>query len=304
VNKAFVVSGAGADEASNAIRQLVQAFQSGVLRGDEFNSMMENAPRLAKLLSDSLGIPIGQLRKMAEEGELTSDKLVKAFSDRKFTEGLDEEFKKLPVTFSQAMTQVETAAIQTFGAFDRGGQFSTAIANFVSDGAKGFADLGGAAEKFGADTSVALAGVFQIFSNLIGEVNRLSAAIASIPLIGSGINSSFLPAAQAALNPLGTLVQMSPAYQRGAQDRRNELAMGSIKGSVADWTRSNADNQGRWGARGGWWGNGRASSRPAIAAPKAGGGSKGRTRALDRKSTRLNSSHTAHPGLSRMPSSA
>lgn len=180
VAKAFRVSGAGADEASNATRQLLQALQSGVLRGDEFNSVMENSPRLARLLADSLGVPIGQLRAMAEAGELTSDKLVRALTDRKFTAGLDAEFKEMPVTFDQAMQQVENAAIITFGAFDRGGEFSTMLANFITDGTGGFTELEDAAEKLGIEVKAELAGLASAFepmlSGALGAFSQINAS--------------------------------------------------------------------------------------------------------------------------------
>jgi tape measure domain-containing protein len=147
--KTLKISGASAVDAAQGTRQFIQGLQSGVLRGDEFNSIMENSPRLARLLAESLGVPIGALRAMAEEGDLTSDKLVKALTDTKFTQGIDEEFKALPVTFDQAMGQIHNAAIITFGAFDRGGEFSTALANFIVGGTGGFAELERKAEEFG-----------------------------------------------------------------------------------------------------------------------------------------------------------
>jgi tape measure domain-containing protein len=165
-SKAMKISGATATDASQGTRQFVQALQSGVLRGDEFNSIMENSPRLARLLSESLDVPIGSLRKMAEEGELTSDKLVKALTDRKFTTGIDEEFRQMPVTFSEAMQQINNAAITTFGEFDRGGDFSTMLSNFVVDGSKGFADLGARALEFGVQTRATIAGLSSAFSPL------------------------------------------------------------------------------------------------------------------------------------------
>lgn len=166
VAKAFKISGAATSEQSAATRQLIQAFQSGVLRGDEFNSVMENAPRLAKLLADSLGVTVGELRSMAEAGELTANKLLEAFSNTKFTDGIDAEFKQLPVTFDEAMGQVYNAAIITFGAFDRGGQFSTSIANFVTDGTKGFKDLEDAAFNFGRGISDLFAALEEVRSGI------------------------------------------------------------------------------------------------------------------------------------------
>jgi tape measure domain-containing protein len=78
VSLALKVSGASAAESSAAILQLGQAFASGVLRGDEFNSVAEAAPRLMKALADGVGVPVGQLRAMAEQGKLTSDVLATA----------------------------------------------------------------------------------------------------------------------------------------------------------------------------------------------------------------------------------
>lgn len=166
VAKALQVSGAGAQETASTIRQLSQALASGVLRGDEFNSIMENSPRLAKLLADSLDVPIGALRKMAEEGELSADKLYTAMTDRKFTEGLDREFAALPVTFESAMTQVSNAAQNAFAGFDSGGQFSQAIVNFVMDATGGMKDIESAAEEMGISvrsTVEGLGGVWDVF---------------------------------------------------------------------------------------------------------------------------------------------
>lgn len=75
---ALKVSGAGAQESASATLQLSQAFASGVLRGEEFNAVSEAAPRLMKALADGIGVPIGQLRGMAEQGKLTSDVLANA----------------------------------------------------------------------------------------------------------------------------------------------------------------------------------------------------------------------------------
>lgn len=157
--KALKLGGASTEETASATLQFSQALASGTLRGDELNSIMEASPRLARLLADSLGVTVGQLRALGAEGELSSDKLLKALTDKKFTAGIDAEFKQLPVTFQQAMSQVTNAAVITFGAFDSGGQFSTALANFVSDGADGFADLETRATNFGIEVRSVVEGL-------------------------------------------------------------------------------------------------------------------------------------------------
>ncbi|MGP3141469.1 tape measure protein, partial [Serratia nevei] len=77
INKGLIVSGATTQEASSTMIQLSQALASGVLRGEEFNSISENGSRLAVALADSLGVTAGQLRAMAAEGKLTTDVVVK-----------------------------------------------------------------------------------------------------------------------------------------------------------------------------------------------------------------------------------
>jgi len=204
VAKTFKISGAGAVEAAQGTRQLVQALQSGVLRGDEFNSVMESSPRLTKLLADSLGIPIGQLRAMAEEGELTSDKLVQAFTDTKFTAGIDAEFRQIPVTFDDAMTQVTNAATITFGAFDHGGEFSKMLANFVTDGGKGFADLSKSAEAFGQDVRAVMDGLAATFGPFLSAGQEAFAIL-------DGIAQKFGTRLQTLLNwtnPIGAAINI------------------------------------------------------------------------------------------------
>lgn len=166
-SQALKVGGASQEEAASATLQFGQALASGVLRGDEFNSIMEASPRLAKLLADSLGVPIGALRSMAAEGELTSDKLLKALTDQKFTAGLQGEFEQLPVTFDEAMSQVHNAAVVTFGAFDQGGQFSTAFANFILGGADGLSDLELAAEHAGVEMRATFEGLRNVFEPMV-----------------------------------------------------------------------------------------------------------------------------------------
>lgn len=78
VNLAFKISGAGAQESEGAILQLSQAFAAGALRGDEFNSVAEAAPRLMQAIGDGIGVPVAALRNMAAEGKLTAEVVANA----------------------------------------------------------------------------------------------------------------------------------------------------------------------------------------------------------------------------------
>jgi tape measure domain-containing protein len=176
-SKALKIGGAGAQEAASATLQFNQALASGVLRGEEFNAIAEASPRVLRLLADALGVPQGKLRELAAEGKITSDQLYRALTDVRFTAGIDEEFRTLPVTFGEAMQQVENAAIITFGAFDRGGEFSTALANFVTDGTAGFAELEEAGESLGVEVRAALEGLGDAFNPLLDGGNAVFDAL-------------------------------------------------------------------------------------------------------------------------------
>lgn len=102
INKSFVVSGASAEEAAGAIRQLAQGMGAGALRGDEFNTVMEAGPRLAQALADSLGVDIGQLRTMAAQGKLTTQVIVNGLLKQGDT--IAAEFAKTTVTLGQSFT--------------------------------------------------------------------------------------------------------------------------------------------------------------------------------------------------------
>lgn len=113
LNKAIALTSQGAAQDSAAILQFSQALGSGVLRGDEFNSVMENSPGLAQALANGLGVPISKLREMAEAGQLTADRLINALG--KSAPKVAEQFAQLPVTVSGAMTQVNNAMQQYIG---------------------------------------------------------------------------------------------------------------------------------------------------------------------------------------------
>lgn len=176
-SEALKIGGAGAAEAASATLQFNQALQSGTLRGDEFNSIMEASPRVARLLADALGVPIGQLRAMAEQGKITSDVLFRALTDTRFTTGIDAEFKQLPQTFSEAMQAITNASIVTFGAFDKGGQFSNAIVSLLSDGTDTFAGLEKLASDFGVETRAVFEGLGDVFNPLLAGAQSVFGGI-------------------------------------------------------------------------------------------------------------------------------
>ena len=113
IGKAITMSGSSAMAAQAALVQLGQAFGSGVLRGEELNSVMEQTPVLAQAIATGLGVSIGELRKMGHAGQLTAETVVGALER---VQGIvDDQFANTIVTFGQGMTQLENAFISTIG---------------------------------------------------------------------------------------------------------------------------------------------------------------------------------------------
>lgn len=108
LNKMFVISGTSAQEASAAMYQLNQAMASGRLQGDEFRSIIENAPMLANAIAKSLGVSRAKLKEMSSEGAITASVIKKAMAD--CADEVNEQFEKMPMTFSQSMNLLQNEA--------------------------------------------------------------------------------------------------------------------------------------------------------------------------------------------------
>jgi tape measure domain-containing protein len=129
INQSIQLSGGSAESAKASIVQLIQGLQSGVLRGDEFNSVMEQSPRLAKAMSDGLGITTSELRKMAEEGRLTSATVISSL--QKQADVIDSEFTKLPQTVGRSMQNLSTEFTKFIGETDKAHGYSTTLAKGI-----------------------------------------------------------------------------------------------------------------------------------------------------------------------------
>lgn len=155
------LSGASTEEASSVITQLSQAIGSGVLRGEEFNAIMENGGRLAKLLAAGLGTTVGGLRNMANSGQLTTDKIIPLLTN---VEQLRKEFATLPASISGSGQKVENSFEAWVGEENNAVGASTALAGAL-DGLA--ANMGTVANVTG--TLVAI-GAARYFGNMAGSI--------------------------------------------------------------------------------------------------------------------------------------
>jgi tape measure domain-containing protein len=164
------LSGATAAESASTMLQFSQAIGSGVLRGEEFNAINEAAPRIMKALADSIGVPVGQLRKLAEEGKITRDILVNSLGSQLPT--LIKEAETLPNTISTAFEAAKNELLLTVGAIDKITGASNAAANSIGLITKSLANL-----RIAAPTS---GGIFSFFTASSGEEANAQKTIDSL----------------------------------------------------------------------------------------------------------------------------
>ncbi|EIT1842153.1 tape measure protein, partial [Salmonella enterica] len=188
INQGFVVSGATAQEAENAIIQLSQGIASGVLRGEEFNSVAEQGSRLMVALADSMGVGIGELRQMAAAGKLTTDVVVNGLLSQGVTIG--NEFANTTTTISQAL-QVAGNNITKFFGENSTVKTGTAIFNDA---------VISVSENIGALSAI-LTGVAAVMgSRYVGALTMATAAKVKAAVASRNQSAAELQAAQAAAN--------------------------------------------------------------------------------------------------------
>lgn len=112
IQKQMTIAGASTQEASNAMLQLSQALGSGVLRGDELNSIFEQAPNLIQSIADYLDVPIGKIREMAADGQLTADTVKAAIFSS--ADDINAKFEAMPMTWGQVWTSFQNSALMAF----------------------------------------------------------------------------------------------------------------------------------------------------------------------------------------------
>lgn len=134
INQAVKLSFTSQASGDAALFQLGQALSTGVLRGEELNSVMEQTPRLAQAIADGLKVPIGQLRAMAKEGKLTTDVVIKALQSQATV--LSDEYARMPLTIRDAFTQIRNSFVDYVGKADAATGASKAFAQALQDIAK------------------------------------------------------------------------------------------------------------------------------------------------------------------------
>ncbi|EPS4593128.1 tape measure protein [Providencia stuartii] len=209
INQGFIVSGATAQEAENAIIQLSQGIASGVLRGEEFNSVAEQGSRLMVALADSMGVSIGQLRKMAAEGKLTTDVVVNGLLSQ--GDSIGKEFANTTQTMSQAMQEAGNNITKFFGE-------SSTIKSFVSVFNDSVVTV--------SENLSALAGVLTLLASVLGSRFAGALAMAAKGKIQAAIESRNLAIAE---HRLASSAELTAAANLRAASVAKTRALDEVK---------------------------------------------------------------------------
>lgn len=206
INQGFVVSGATAQEAENAIIQLSQGLASGALRGEEFNSVNEQGNRLIVALADSMGVGIGQMRQMAAAGKLTTDVVVNGLLSQGVTIG--NEFANTTTTISQAL-QVAGNNITKFFGENSTVKTGTAIFNDA---------VISVSENIGALSAILTATAAVMGSRYVGALTMATAAKVKAAVAARNQSAAEMQAAQAVANKAAADLRAAAVAKERALD--------------------------------------------------------------------------------------
>lgn len=241
INQAIQVSGGSAASANAAIIQLVQGLQSGVLRGEEFNSVMEQAPGLAQALAAGLGVATGELRAMANQGRLTTEVVINALSEQ--GAAVQAQFDQLPPTIGRALTNLSTQWTTYVGNVDSATGASLSAARAIQAVGDNLDSIVGVAVRAGAAVQttwgVATAGangllvvilkVGELFASVAGGIQRSTAAIAEglSKITFGSVSESFAQAAASISLSSEATFAAADALGAKAQDSLQKMADGA-----------------------------------------------------------------------------
>ena len=248
INQAFIISGATAVEAENAIIQLAQGLQSGSLSGDEFNSVAEQAPRLLEALSAELGKNTKELKDLGSQGKLTSELIINSLLNQ--SDVIDKEFGQTTTLVSQGWKNLTDAVTIAIGAIDDATGISESLgvaldatAVLITNVSTGMNEIGrdqvilehferwqsllnlaGIELDFVNDKITEYSGRVEIaktsattFNEIIKDqaidVNNLAAGYASLEQITSGLDLFNLENAATNIKPQAKATKESPAQQ-------------------------------------------------------------------------------------------
>ncbi|HGG8833633.1 TPA: phage tail tape measure protein [Enterobacter kobei] len=207
VSTGLKLSGANTQEASSVITQFSQALAQGVLRGEEFNAVNESGDRVIRALATGMGVARKDLKSMADQGQLTIDKVVPALVGQ--LDNLQDEFKSLPQTVSGSLQKVTNSFMQWVGGIDQ----ATGATAGLSGG------LDSLAQTLDAFTSSAVSGALNDVADNMSTITTVAGALVGVGLARylSGVVTSATSATGALISAAKSEVALAVAQDKAAQ---------------------------------------------------------------------------------------
>jgi len=199
--KALAIQGSSAQESRGALRQLSQSFSSGIVRAEEFNSILEGAFPIAQAAARGFGeagISVGELRKRVTEGQVSSTEFFDAII--KGGEGIDEQFEKTEVTLGQAITTIQNSFLNLVGSL-----------NATSGAGEGLAGILIGVSDAIDDLTLAFTGTLQPEDELTEGMKQLATAAVSVGFVMSALADSLVTTVQTAFQIVGETIGATAA---------------------------------------------------------------------------------------------
>ena len=197
LNKQFKIAGASVEETSSAMYQLTQAMAAGKLQGDEFHSIMENAPMLAQSIAQEMGLTVGQLKEMSSQGLITADIIKNALFNS--AEETNAKFAEIPLTFQDIGTQLQNDLITAFQpVMEQIGSMASSdlLAGVLNELAFSFKVVAAAAQVAIATIKAAFAGLsvtIGVIKNVITSfVGIFTTAMPAVRVAVVGVTTAFI----------------------------------------------------------------------------------------------------------------
>ena len=193
LNKQFKIAGADATAISSTMYNLTQALSTGVLRGQDLNIVMSNAPQIAQRIARSMGVSLGELKELASQGQVTSNIVKRAMLDS--ADEINEQFNKMPKTFGdvgQEIKNIATREFQPIGKMLSDAVNSGEVEQGISAIGNAFYIIAGIAGRFFGAVGEGLGNLTNGLINASGHVGFLGTAFIVVSGIVSGVSAYIL----------------------------------------------------------------------------------------------------------------
>ncbi len=217
VSKAFVISQASPEDTANGIRQLQQAIAGGVVRAEEFNSVVDTGPRIVQALADHFGIAFGEVRGYINAGKVSSQDLINALLEA--APAMDKEFAKLPLTVQRAMQQVDNALLKLIGGADGATGASSGLAKEIQELARTL------------ESPEVSRGLTTFLGGVVGLTGATATAISKIAEFTRTTAEAFAERAVGSTDPVERIYEQIRTLETQRENRQKQLLTQSSDGA-------------------------------------------------------------------------